>query len=136
MQSEYHHVQEPVSTAQPGMPVGADMPGDMVPIIEVSFRNGMWWSMPPEMSAEIYKKYMSGENAGYTWDWGDSRKGSWQPDDERASINRHVIDFGAMEQTNIDNNRKRSVRIVWTATAVTQPQWSGEIPNGTSDPRR
>ena len=88
------------------------------------------------MSAEIYKKYMSGENAGYTWDWGDSRKGSWQPDDEPTSINRYVIDFGAMEQTNIDNNRKRSVRIVWTATAVTQPQWSGEIPKGTSDPRR
>ena len=92
--------------------------------------------MPPEMSAEIHKKYMSGENAGYTWDWGDSRKGSWQPDDEPTSINRYVIDFGAMEQTNIDNNRKRSVRIVWTATAVTQPQWSGEIPKGTSDPRR
>ena len=136
MQSEYHHVQEPVSTAQSDMPVGADMPSGMVPIIEVSFRNGMWWSMPPEMSAEIHKKYMSGENAGYTWDWGDSRKGSWQPDDEPTSINRYVIDFGAMEQTNIDNNRKRSVRIVWTATAVTQPQWSGEIPKGTSDPRR
>ena len=136
MQSEYHHVQEPVSTAQSDMPVGADMPSGMVPIIEIAFCNGMWWSMPPETSAGIYKKYMSGENAGYTWDWGDSRKGSWQPDDEPTSINRYFIDFGAMEQTNIDNNRKRSVRIVWTATAVTQPQWSGEIPKGTSDPRR
>ena len=96
----------------------------------------MWWSMAPEMSAEIHKKYMSGENAGYTWDWGDSRNGFWQPDDEPTSINRYVIDFGAMEQTNIDNNRKRSVRIVWTTTAGTQPQRSGKIPNGTSDPRR
>ena len=109
MQSEYHRVQEPVSTAQSDMPVGADMPSGMVPIIEVSFRNGMWWSMPPEMSAEIHEEYMSGENAGYTWDWGDSRNGSWQPHDEPTSINRYVIDFGAMEQTNIDNNRKRSV---------------------------
>ena len=56
MQSEYHHVQEPVSTAQSDMPVGADMPSDMVPIIEISFRKGMWWNMPLEMSAEIYKK--------------------------------------------------------------------------------
>ena len=55
MQSEYHHVQEPVSTAQSDMPVGADMPSGMVPLIEISFRNGMWWSMPPEMSAEIHK---------------------------------------------------------------------------------
>ena len=79
---------------------------------------------------------MSGENAGYTWDWGDSRKGSWQPDDERTSINRNVIDFRAMEKTNIDNSRKRCVRIVWTAIAIIPPQWSGEIPKGTSDPRR
>ena len=128
MQSEYHHVQETVSTAESDMPVEADMPSGMVPIIEVSFRKGMWWSIPAEMSAEIYKKYMSGENACYTWHWGDSRDGSWQPDGESTSINRYVIDFRAMEQTNIDNNRKRSVRIVWTATAATQPQWSGQIP--------
>ena len=121
-------VQEAVSAAQSDMPVRPQMPSDMFPIIEVSFRNGMWWSLPSEMSAQLYEKFTSGENAGYTWDWGDAREGSWRPDGECTSINRYIIDFTTMTQTNIDNKRKRSVRIVWTTTAATQPQWSGEIP--------
>ena len=87
---------------------------DMVPIIEVSFGRGMFWSLPQEMSKQIYEKYQSGENAGYTWDWGDSRTGTWRPDDEPTSLNRYVIDFDKMEQTNIDTDRKRSIRIIWT----------------------
>ena len=92
---------------------------DMVPIIEISFRNGMFWSLPPEMSKQIYEKYQSGENAVYTWDWGDSTAGTWRPDDKPTPISRYVIDFDTMEQTNIDTDRKRSIRIVWT----TQPEW-------------
>ena len=118
--------QESVSAAQSDMPVSAAQSD--IPIIEVSFGNGMWWSLPSEMSAQLYEKFTSGENAGYTWDWGDAREGSWRPDGECTSINRYIIDFKTMTQTNIDNKRKRSVRIVWTTTAATQPQWSGEIP--------
>ena len=118
--------QESVSAGQSDMPVSAAQSD--IPIIEVSFGNGMWWSLPSEMSAQLYEKFTSGENAGYTWDWGGAREGSWRPDGECTSINRYIIDFKTMTQTNIDNKRKRSVRIVWTTTAATQPQWSGEIP--------
>ena len=82
----------------------------------------MWWSMPQQMSAEIYNKYMSGENAAYTWDSGDFSQGSGQPDADHTFLNRYIIDFEAMEQTNIDTNRKRSVRIAWIAAAANQPQ--------------
>ena len=67
------------------------------------------WSLSQMYHMSLLAEHATGnvgKNAGYTWDWGDSRKGSWQPDDEPTSINRYVIDFGAMEQTNIDNNRK------------------------------
>ena len=103
---------------EPMQPFSAEQP-DMVPIIEVSFGRGMFWSLPQEMSKQVFEKYQSGGNAGYTWDWGDSREGTWRPDDEPTSMNRYVIGFDKMEQTNIGADRKRSIRIVWT----TQPQW-------------
>ena len=56
-----------------------------VPIIEVAFNNGMWWSIPPEISQALYQKHLQGEDACYTWD-------------KRC----YVIDFDAMEQKNID----------------------------------
>ena len=41
-----------------------------VPIVEVAFAHGKWWSMPQE--------YESGRDAIYTWNWGeDGRAGSW-----------------------------------------------------------
>ena len=79
----------------------------VIPIFEVAFRNGMWWSIPAPISTALYEKYTNNEDAGYTWDWGDTRSGSWRPDGEETSINRYVIDFRAWEQRNIDNNRKR-----------------------------
>ena len=54
-----------------------------IPIIEVAFSKGMWWSIPQEMSAQLFAKFEAGQDAGYTWDWGNSRKGSfvvcWSP---------------------------------------------------------
>ena len=68
----------------------------LVPIFEVAFKNGMWWSIPAEMSQQIYEKYRNNEDAGHTWDWGSSRAGSWQPDGEETYINRYVCpDMGA-----------------------------------------
>ena len=40
-----------------------------IPIIQVAFKNGVWWSIPREMSAALYAKCEAGEDAGYTWDW-------------------------------------------------------------------
>ena len=48
-----------------------------IPIIEVAFPNGMWWSIPQEMSQQLYANFAAGKDAGYTWDWGDTRMGSY-----------------------------------------------------------
>ena len=83
-----------------------------VPIFEVAFQKGMWWSMPAELSQQIYEKYRNNEDVGYTWDWGESRVGSWELDGDETSINRYGIHFETWEQRNIDNHRRRSVRFV------------------------
>ena len=44
-----------------------------VPIFQVAFKNGMWWSIPADMSQQIYEKYRNNEDVGYTWDWGNPR---------------------------------------------------------------
>ena len=45
-----------------------------VPIIEVAFRNGMWWAIPQDMSQKLYDRYQAREvEIGYTWDWGTGR---------------------------------------------------------------
>ena len=70
-----------------------------VPIIEVAFNNGMWWSIPSEMSQALYEKHLQGEqDIVYTWDWGENRTGSWVHDNQDTSINRYLLDFDAREQ--------------------------------------
>ena len=113
--------------SEPGENSSAVQPA--VPIFEVAFQKGMWWSIPAEMSQAIYEKYMNNEDAGYTWDWGSSRAGSWQPDGEETSINRYMIDFRTWEQRNLDNDRRRSVRLVWVAPERVDPIWAGEFPD-------
>ena len=100
-----------------------------VPIFEVAFKNGMWWSIPADMSQQMHEKYKNSEDVVYTWDWGNSRYGSWAPDGELTSINRYVIDFNTWEQRNLDNNRRRSVRLVWLPADNVNPIWTGEIPD-------
>ena len=115
----------PNSAAQP-VPQPPD--SESVPIIEVAFRNGMWWSLPEAMSKQLYEQYAENNDAGYTWDWGESRLGSWKPDDEDTNINRYVLDFVRWEQRNIDNNRTRSIRLVWVRPQDVNPTWTGQIP--------
>ena len=70
-----------------------------VPIVEVAFAHGKWWSMPQDLSETLYQEYESGRDAIYTWNWGeDGRAGSWTPNGERTSINRYVIDFAAVSK--------------------------------------
>ena len=98
-----------------------------IPIIEVAFSKGMWWSIPQEMSAELFAKFQAGQDAVYTWDWGNSRKGSWKPDGEDTSINRYMIDFVRKQQKNIDNGRMRTIRLIWILEEDATPQWTGQI---------
>ena len=46
------------------------------------------------------------------WDWMETRTGSFQLDGENTSLSRYIIDFQAMLQHNIDNNRTRRVKVV------------------------
>ena len=99
-----------------------------VPIFEVAFHHGMWWSIPAAISQEIYEKYKANEDVCYTWDWGDTRAGSFELEGEMTSINRYVIDFTTWEQRNIDNDRRRAVRLVWVAPEKVDPESTGQIP--------
>ena len=45
-----------------------------------------------------------------------------------ASINRYRVDLAAGVQTNIDNQRKRSVRVVWVRPQDVEPQLTGQVP--------
>ena len=76
-----------------------------------------------------YKKHENDEDVVYCWDLGNARYGSFEIDGERTSIDRYQIDFSTWEQRNLDNNRRRSVRLVWVPTERVDPIWIGEIPN-------
>jgi hypothetical protein len=97
------------------------------PILEVAFPKDTWWSVPPVLSRAIYDQYALGNDVAYTWDWGNKRSGSWSPEGQTTTINRYTIDFKEMLQTNIDNNRKRSVRWIWIREDDVAPTWSGQI---------
>ena len=117
------------SAGQPARPDAdsAAQPG-RIPVIEVAFNSGMWWSIPLEKSQALYDKHLRGEDAAYTWDWGKSRAGSYVFHDQETSINRYEIDFNALEQRNIDNGRRRSIRIAWVDHVSVWPKWPGQTP--------
>ena len=83
----------------------------MVPILEVAFQHGQWWALPQEISASLYQFYASGQNAIL-----------------RTSITRYKIDFAAWTQTNMDNQRKRSIRLVLVRPQDVVANFTGELP--------
>ena len=100
------------------------------PIVEVACKHGKWWSIPRAMSAELYELYANGENAVYTCHGGESgRVGSWSPDGQETRINRYMIDRAACVQTNLDNKRKRSIRLVWVRPQDVEHQFTGQLPD-------
>ena len=93
----------------------AAQPGK-VPIIEVAFNNDRWWSMPQVMAQSLYEKYLHGEeHINYTWIFEDK------------STNRYILDFDAREQTNLDNGRRRTIRVVWVDHADRAAMQPGEV---------
>ena len=64
-----NNAEQPVTGSSPTTqpPNSAGQPA--IPIFEVAFRNGMWWSIPAEMSTTLYEKYTNNEDANYTWGW-------------------------------------------------------------------
>jgi hypothetical protein len=85
-----------------------------IPIFEVAFRQGMWCSISAGLSQQILDKYTNNEYVEYTWDLGNKRR-------------RYTIDFQLWQQRNLDNNRRRSVRLVWVTAESVDPKWTGEI---------
>ena len=108
--------------------VGISAVQPTVPIFEVAFKKGMWWSIPADISQQMYEKYAKNEDVGYTWDWGNTRPGSWKSQGQETTINLYTIDFRSWQQRNIDNGRVRSVRLVWVRPEDLLPQWTGEKP--------
>ena len=101
----------------------------MVPIVEVAYPHGQWWALPQNISAGLFHLYASGQDAIYTWDWGPfGRAGSFKPNAETTSISRYHIDFAAWTQTNMDNQRKRSIRLVWVRPQDVVANFTGELP--------
>ena len=86
----------------------------LVPIVEVAFPNDMWWSLSPELSDNVLRCHNAGLDAVYIWDWGpNGRTGSWRPEGKSTRLSRYRIDFQGMLQTNLDNGRERTIRIVY-----------------------
>ena len=81
--------------------------------IHVDFNNGMWWAMPHDLSDPILDQWINGaQQVSFVWDWEETRRGSYQPDGAKTSLNRYIIDFDIMQQRNIDNGRTRKVKVV------------------------
>ena len=112
---------------EPGESGSAVRPAQ-VPIFEVAFRNGYWWDLPAHLSQAIYEKYQNGEDVSYTWDWGNQRYGSFEIDGKKTSVNRYLINFTTWEQRNMDNDRRRSVRLKWVDADKVDAKWTGQIP--------
>ena len=98
------------------------------PIIEIAFKNDMWWALPPCVSKQMIQMHTAGEDAIYTWDWGNTRTGSWMPDGEETSINRYKVDLVQRLQTNLDNGRQRSVRVVLVRKEDVVARSTGHLP--------
>ena len=110
-----------------GGEIAAFMAGAKKPIIEVAFKDNMWWSLPASLSQELYDKHCAGEEEiVYTWDWKGARSGAWRPGGEVTSISRYLLDFERMVQRNIDNDRVRSFRIVWVPAEQIDAEWTGK----------
>ena len=82
------------------------------------------------MSTELYvMKVINQDAVCWEADWeGGGRIGSWTPNGEQTHINRYTIDFINNVQTNIDNGRRRSIRIIWVRPQDLVAQFTGELP--------
>ena len=97
---------------------------------------GMWWELrmllymcsdaSTDSSHALYQEYSKGENATYVWNWGNHRNGSFVFEEQPTSLSRYVIDFRGNLQTNGDNGRRRSIRIVWIDQDDEEPRYTGQ----------
>ena len=97
---------------------------------------GKWWQMPPEYSQRLLAEYEAGRDGIYAWDWGvNGRQGSFELDGEATSWSRYKQDLFNGLQENLDNGRKRSVRIVYVRPQDMSAACTGEMPSPAKRPR-
>ena len=96
-----------------------------VPIIEVAYGNGMWWSFDDESSQRLYEFHERGLNAEFTWNWEDHRIGCYAPNGEAST--KYLIDFEQMQQLNTASQHRRSVRIVWVEPDQVNALYFGQL---------
>ena len=89
-----------------------------VPIIEVAYHDGKWWSLPRGLSQFCYECHERNMDAEFVWHWGEHRT-------ETNQISKYQIDFVSMLQVNKNSNRIRSVRIAWVEPHQVNPRDSG-----------
>ena len=106
----------------------ATMRPGKIPIVEVAFKKDMWWPLPADTSHTLYQQHLNGEDAIYVWDWRNYRTGSFVLEEQPTSLSRYVIDWSEKLQANLDNKRRRTIRIVWVDHADLEPRWTGQIP--------
>ena len=81
--------------------------------IQIDFNHDMWWTVPRDLTDQILHQVQCGaQEVNFVWDWREFRVGSFVLNGEATSLSRYVIDFTTMMQTNIDNGRTRSVKLV------------------------
>ena len=118
--------------------VSADIVGDVmqtefgskvVAVVQVAYRGGLWWSLPVDLSAEIIKNHANNQNTTFCWQWDTMGRGSWcTPEGAKTDISRYEVNLSQQTQRNIDNNRKRTARVVWMTEAdAREPEWTGEV---------
>ena len=79
----------------------------LIPIAEVAFGYGKWWSLPKDMSEALYVKMCEGQNGGYTL---DSGKGG------RARSWREGLRHTNLHQLLRDRPRSRRQTLIMTAS--------------------
>ena len=124
-------VEQPVhsksdSAEQPAFKLPSRTSAEQVPIIEVAFKNGLWWSIPEAASRDLYEELEQGLDAGYIWDWREPMTESWVNECEATNISRYVIYYMQKCQHNIDSHSIRSMRVAWVRPADVTPRWTGE----------
>ena len=88
-----------------------------IPIIEVASGEGIWWSIPQQLSAALYANCEAGQDAVYRMNHGGT------------TINRYMIDFVHKQQRDIKNGHLRAIRLIWILEEDATPQWTGQIPS-------
>ena len=108
------------------VPAVSDELEGLQPVIEIAFKNGMWWCLPEALSKAIYETSLTHDVVSYIWDWGDRRPGSWklvQWDGSEDKNQHQPVCLGLWEQ-NADEHRQ------WTLAELSRGLHQGRIARG------